>query len=311
MLEMLSSVFQTSPHVCEYNLLSLLYELETGSAYRLARKDDSAASSSSKAKGKKKLAPAGTNKAAAAAEEEEIVELPDEVPLPLTLLETAAGSSAPLQATSASSSSSSSAAASSSSATATPALSHTTPNAVSLAHCRLVFLNGTVQTLATKSAPLLSRVGLSRWPASSILHLTHTRLCVWLPVFSFVCCCVRSRYASSFDRVYLSQFAVGCINETAAARATQEAKALHAGAVAVDKMLEGSSPATAASAAAATTAIDPTAPDSLPLNKLIKPNAVITVETVKSVRQSRGSASQSSRARVARGPARRASLAVE
>ena len=141
---------QTSPHVCEYNLLSLLYELETGSAFQLPKKEKekAASASASSSGGKKKLAPSKAQSKAESdahadadvpvAEDEEIMELPDEVPLPQM------EGSAPLQA--------STVTGAVGDGSSTPvALCHTTPNALSLAHCRLVFLNGSVQTLAAKS----------------------------------------------------------------------------------------------------------------------------------------------------------------
>lgn len=104
---------------------------------------------------------------------------------------------------------------------------------------------------------------------------------LFFPLFSFACF-FRSRYAAAFDRVYLSQFQVGCINETASARATAEAKKqLQPPATAVVDKINGVASAAAASTSAAASSAD--GPDSLPLNKLLRPQAIITVETVKSV----------------------------
>lgn len=91
-----------------------------------------------------------------------------------------------------------------------------------------------------------------------------------------LCTSPRRRYASLFDRVFLSQFEVGCINEAAAAHAAAEAKAKQA-------KTEKSETDTAAATATPTPPPSLTAADraALPLNQLLKPNSVITVETVK------------------------------
>lgn len=118
-------------------------------------------------------------------------------------------------------------------------------------------------------------------------HAVCLRVCVLVrfPVSLFVSRADRSRYASAFDRAYLSQFQVGSINESAAARAVHEAK-------------EGAAPTDAdaaaalinpapASAPAASASSSSSGPDSLPLNKLLRPGAIVTVETVKSVHSAR------------------------
>lgn len=98
---------------------------------------------------------------------------------------------------------------------------------------------------------------------------------------SFCCCCVRlrKRYHGLYDRVFVSQFDIACISESAAQQAAAEAKAGATAATASDQPTDGANPPAPAAPKSAAT---PDAPaDPFPLNKLLKPNAVITVETVK------------------------------
>jgi hypothetical protein len=90
---------------------------------------------------------------------------------------------------------------------------------------------------------------------------------------------LRKRYHGLYDRVFISQFDVACISEAAAQQAAAEVKAAQASAG------EANVPASAAPTPAAAPAASVPVADSdpLPLNRLLKPNAVVTVETVKSV----------------------------
>lgn len=88
----------------------------------------------------------------------------------------------------------------------------------------------------------------------------------------------RSRFHSLFDLVYLSQFQVGCINEDAAAAAAelvkQQSEAASA-AVSSEQVVE-----TKKEEAKKTDSSTPV--EELPLNKMLKPQANILIETVKS-----------------------------
>jgi len=127
---------KTSPHVAEYNLLQMLYELETGAKYVLPGKEKAAREREAKRKKAAAAAAKGEKPAPPGQDEEPIVELPEDVPLPVL-------EPAPAVASASSSSPSSS--------SLPAALSHSTPNALSLAHVRFVFLNGSVEALAPKS----------------------------------------------------------------------------------------------------------------------------------------------------------------
>lgn len=82
----------------------------------------------------------------------------------------------------------------------------------------------------------------------------------------------KSRYHSLFNRVFLSQFQVGCINEAVAAQALKEAK----------QSVDGKQNTTSTTNNAATSAtVATTNPADLPLNKLLKPHAAISVESAK------------------------------
>lgn len=118
--------------MCEYNLLSLLYELETGDVYALPQKADG-----SKKKPAKSSALGEDN-------DEEIVELPDEVAIAVEPTASTSSSSEPIQAVSSS--------AGGGPAATTHTLSHTTPTALSLQHIRLAFINGAVKQMAAKYA---------------------------------------------------------------------------------------------------------------------------------------------------------------
>lgn len=127
----LLTLCQTSPHICEYNLLSLLYELETGTPYALPGSDS-----------KKKKAKSGAKND----EDEEIVQLPDEVDITGTA-SASSSSSAPITIIEETDDTDDAA----SSSDAPARLCHTTEKALSLAHVRINFLNGEVKLLANKS----------------------------------------------------------------------------------------------------------------------------------------------------------------
>lgn len=111
----------------EYNLLSLLYELETGAAYHLPGKDEADAERAKK-KQQQQQKPAGPP----GADDEEIVQMPEEVGLPA--IEQAATFSA----------------SASTDPTAPASLCYTTPSALNFAHVKLCFLHGQVKQLATR-----------------------------------------------------------------------------------------------------------------------------------------------------------------
>lgn len=91
----------------------------------------------------------------------------------------------------------------------------------------------------------------------------------------------RSRYHGLFDRVFVSQFEVGCINEEKVAALAAEAKKANAAAAAATGGAASAQPAAEDENDSAAATASGASSDPLPLNRMLKPNASITVETIK------------------------------